>query len=81
MSEANQAATGRKRWTVDRGRMTARYRNAPSESGGAERAGHQGRSRAAQGGEAGAVAEAAPTPPTLFGIGLMCARVGRRVVC
>ena len=42
MSEANQAATGRKRWTVDRGHMTARYRNAPSESGGAERAGHQG---------------------------------------
>ena len=43
VSEANQAATGRKRWTVDRGHMTARYRNAPSESGGAERAGHQAR--------------------------------------
>ena len=69
VSEANQAATGRKGETVgeaghdspvpDRrqtpGKRSAQFREA-------ERAGPQGRSRAAQGGKAGAVAEAGPTP-------------------
>ena len=69
VSEANQVATGRKGETVgeaghdspvpDRrqtpGKRSAQFREA-------ERAGPQGRSRAAQGGKAGAVAEAGPTP-------------------